>query len=169
MRDATEKASLVADLAKGALAGAAGVWALDRVTWFMWNRQDPDTLEQEKEVRPEGQDPAHVVANRISGALGIHLRSDQPNAPGLAVHYAIGVVPGAIYNALRKRSSETEGSGLLVGLGLFLVQDELLNPILGISGGPTEYPWQTHVRGLIGHAVYGVTTDVVLEALEEVT
>ena len=76
-------------------------------------------------------------------------------------------MPGALYAAFRTRSAKVKpGHGVLLGLGLFLLQDELLNPILGASGGPTEYPWQAHARGLIGHVVYGAATDAALEVLE---
>lgn len=58
--------------------------------------------------------------------------------------------------------------GLLYGLELFLVQDEGLNPILGTSGGPTEYPWQAHARGLVGHLVLGAVTHATLNVLDQV-
>jgi hypothetical protein len=30
-----------------------------------------------------------------------------------------------------------------------------------------DYPWQTHLRGVVGHVVLGVATHLTLEALEE--
>ncbi|MDQ3557468.1 MAG: hypothetical protein M3409_11940 [Gemmatimonadota bacterium] len=55
---------VVADLVKGAIAGAVAVWAMDRVGWWMWNREDPAALRQEREARVEGMDPAHVTGWR---------------------------------------------------------------------------------------------------------
>lgn len=161
---------VVADAVKGALAGAVGVWALDQVTWFMWNREDPEALAQERQARPGGLDPAHVTADRVSQALGVQLMPKQPNPAGIAVHYSLGVLPGALYGVLRhKVPGRGAGRGALFGLGLFLLQDELVNSLLGTSGGPTEYPWQAHARGLVGHVVYGVITDTMCDVLDQVT
>jgi hypothetical protein len=55
---------VVTDLVKGAIAGAVAVWAMDRVGWWMWNREDPAALRQEREARVEGMDPAHVTGWR---------------------------------------------------------------------------------------------------------
>jgi hypothetical protein len=52
------------------------------------------------------------------------------------------------------------GRGLLFGTFLWAVNDELLNARLGLSGPPTAYPLMTHVRGLIGHVVLGMGTEI---------
>jgi hypothetical protein len=162
--------SLAADVVKGAAAGAAGVWVMDRVGSFLYQREDPASLQQEREARVEGKDPAHVVAGKLSGAFGIDLTPEQPHPAGIAIHYGLGVMPGMLYGPLRHRLGGLRaGRGLLYGLGLFLVNDELLNPVLGLAPGPTAYPWQAHARGLAAHAVLGVATDVALEALDRVT
>lgn len=161
---------LVSDALKGAIAGAIGVWALDKVTWAMWDRTDPAKLLQEELLaRPRGMDPAHVLANRAAEAVGTELTPKQPHPAGIAVHYGIGVFPAAAYGALRHRfPALTAGGGMLFGLGLFLLQDEGLNPILGSSGGPTEYPLEAHFRGLVGHLVFGATMHASLKLLDEV-
>jgi hypothetical protein len=161
--------SLAVDMAKGAVAGAVGVWALDKVTWWMWDRESPLTLQQERAARPEGLDPAHVMANRAAEAMGKELTPKQPHPAGIAVHYGLGIMPGAIYGALRNRVDGVDtAGGMAYGLGLFLMQDEGLNPILGTSGKPTEYPWQAHARGLVGHLVLGAVTNATLEVLDRV-
>lgn len=159
---------VIGNMVKGAIAGAVGVWALDKVTWALWDREDPAKLDQEFEARPGGLDPAHVMANRAAEALGKELTPKQPHPAGIAVHYALGIMPGALYGAFRHRLPEIgAGRGLLLGLGLFLIQDEGLNPLLGTSGRPTEYPWQAHARGLVGHLVLGAVTDVTLDVLDQ--
>lgn len=161
------KGSLVNNVVKGALAGAAGVWALDRVVWFLWNREEPETLEQEREARPEGLDPAHVIANRIAGAMGQELTPKQPHPAGIAAHYALGIAPGALYGALRHRANGFSLSrGALYGLGLFFLQDELANKMLGTSGSPTDYPWQAHTRGFVGHLALGTAMEVAYKTLD---
>ena len=158
---------VVRDMVKGAVAGAVGVWALDQVTWFMWNREAPAALAQEIRARPGGLDPAHVIANRVAHAFDIELTPKQPHPAGISVHYALGVVPGALYAVFRDEM-EMPGvaRGALYGLGLYLMQDQLANWMLGTSGAPTEYPAQAHVRGLAGHLVLGVVTDVVLDVFD---
>lgn len=166
-RPANRQSSLLGDLLKGAVAGAVGVIALDQITWAMWDREDPEALQREREARPGGLDPAHVVANRMAEAMGTKLTPKQPHAAGIAVHYGLGILPGAIYGALRKRAPIVgTGAGTAFGLALFLLQDEGLNPMIGTSGSPGEYPWQAHARGVVGHAVMGAIMDATLDMLD---
>jgi hypothetical protein len=168
MRNGTN-ATLLADAIKGAIAGAIGVWAMDKVTWAMWHRTDPGHLRQEEQARPGGLDPAHIMANQAAEAMGTELVPRQPHAAGTAVHYGLGVMPGAAYAALRHRMPMmTAGAGLLYGLGLFVANDEIANPLLGTSGGPTEYPMEAHVRGLVGHLVLGAATHASLKVMDRV-
>jgi hypothetical protein len=164
-----ENSGLAADMVKGALAGAVGVWLMDQVGWALYRREDPGALRQEQAARVEGKDVAHVAAGKLADATGMDLTPEQPHPAGIAVHYALGVVPGALYGPLRHRVAGLDaGQGLLYGLGLFLVNDELLNSLLGLASGPTEYPWQAHARGLVAHLALGVATDAVLDALDRV-
>lgn len=161
-----QRRDLLMPLATSVVAGAIGVWALDRVTWWMWRRQDPATLAQEKAVRPLGLDPAHVVAHRAKQSLGsTDPPARQPTALGLAVHYAIGIAPAALYG-LTGRRGVARGTGY--GIALFLLQDVVGNWLLRTSAPPNAYPRQAYVRGLVGHAVYGAATDGALRALEAV-
>lgn len=158
-RNTGTNGDVLTDAVKGAIAGAVGVWALDKVTWAIWDR----------EARPGGLDPAHVIANRAAEAMGKELTPKQPHPAGIGVHYALGILPGAAYGVLRNRvSGSGAGGGLLYGLGLFLMQDEGLNPLLGTSGKPGEYPMEAHVRGLVGHMVLGLATHLTLNLLDEI-
>lgn len=166
-RNGEQNGDLAGDVVKGAIAGAVGVWAMDKVVEWMWDREDPTKRRQEEEARPEGLDPAHVMANRAAEAGGTELAPKQPHPAGIAAHYALGVVPGAAYGALRNHISGVGAAGgLLYGLGVFLLHDELANPLLGTSGRPTEYPRGAHARGLVGHLVLGVVTDAALDVLD---
>ena len=152
---------------KGAIAGAVGVWVMDQVGWGMYLREDPRALEQEKRARVGAKDVAHVAAGKLAAAVGMKLSPGQPHPAGIAVHYALGVVPGALYGALRGRVAGVgAGRGLLYGAGLFLVNDEILAPALGLASGPAAYPWQAHARGLASHLVLGAATDTVLDVLD---
>lgn len=170
MRRNGRATDVLTEVVKGAIAGAVGVWAMDQVGWYMYNREDPEALRQEEEARVEGMDPAHVAANRVAEALGTSLTPSQPHPAGIGVHYGLGVMPAMLYGPLRHRVEGLDaGHGLLYGLGLFLAMDEVVAPALGLAAGPTAYPWQAHARGLVSHLVLGVVTDATLDILDRVT
>ncbi len=164
-----QERSVVLDILAGALAGAAAVWVMDRIDWFNYRRglDDERTRRQTRRARPRGMDPAHVLAAQATETAGVAMSSRQLHKAGLAVHYGLGAVPGALYGALRGRVNFIDaGRGSLFGLGLFLAKDEVLNPISGLSGRPQDHPWTAHARGLVAHLIYGVVTDgVVTDAL----
>jgi hypothetical protein len=166
----SNEGTVVVDMVKGAVAGAVGVWIMDLVTWGMYLREEPNALQQEQAARVEGKDVAHVAAGKLARLAGITLSPEQPHPFGLVIHYALGILPGALYGAFRNRVRGLgTGRGLLYGFGLFLVNDELLGPLLGLASGPTAYPWQAHIRGLVGHVTLGGVTDTMLDVLDQVT
>lgn len=82
------------------------------------------------------------------------------------MHYSFAILPSAVYGMLRDRVPYVgAGHGALWGLGLFVVQDELLNTVSGLGADPRDYPWQDHARGLVAHVVYGVVADLAFSAL----
>lgn len=154
------------ELAAGALAGALGVWVMDRVDWFNFRHEDPQARRRTRLVRPGGEDPGHVAASALERAVGVELSPARHEAAGNAIHYAIGIAPAALYGLLRHRvPGLSAGRGTLFGLGLFLLQDEGINAITGLSADPRSYPWQAHARGLVAHLVFGLAVDSVLRAL----
>ena len=159
---------LALDLLKGAVAGAVGVWAMDRVDWFMYERglDAPETRRRTEAARPGGMDPAHVMAKMGADAMGVRLSSPKENPAGLAVHYSLGIMPGMLYGAMRDRVDYVgAGRGLGYGFALFVIEDEIANPLLGTAAPPGRYPWTAHARGLVAHLVYGFVTDAVLSLL----
>ena len=170
MRDPDTKAgasSDITDALSGAAAGAAAVWVMDRVDWFNFKHEYERARKRTQAVRPGGMDPAHTAADSSTEALGYDLEPKQYNAAGLATHYSIGIVPGALYAILRKRvPGLNAGRGTAFGLGLFFLQDEGLNALTGLSAKPSEYPWQAHARGLVAHAVYGLVLETALETAD---
>lgn len=147
----------------GAAAGAIAVWTMDRLDWFAYNHESEEARKRTIAARPDGKDPAHVMADKLAGVAGKSV--SQPSPAGLMVHYSLGIAPGAIYGALYETAPAlSAGRGSLFGLALFLLQDEGLNAVSGLSGKPKDYPWQAHVRGLVAHVVYGVVTDTIVRS-----
>ncbi|WP_017732311.1 DUF1440 domain-containing protein [Nafulsella turpanensis] len=162
-------ASAWKEIVKGAVAGAASVWMMDRVTWYMYNHEDREAYKQEKKAQKGGKYVAFVAADKIANAIGARRTDKQKYVSGKTIHYLLGIMPGALYGLLRhKVDGLDKGRGLLYGLGLFLVMDELVAPLTGLSSGPLAYPWQAHARGLAGHLTVGATTDAAVRALDKV-
>ncbi len=162
----TSTTTVAVDLAKGALAGAAGVWVMDRVDWYMVEHGDQEAWRQTRAVRPDHKDPAHNMAAMAARAVGAR-PPPQPSAAGIAVHYAVGIGPAAVYGATRRHlPGGAVSRGLLFGLGMFLLEDEALNTAMGTAAPPRQYPRQAHARGLVAHLVLGLVTEAVLSALD---
>jgi uncharacterized membrane protein YagU involved in acid resistance len=88
---------------------------------------------------------------------------------GRALHWALGIGAGALYAALRPRFGGFDlGRGVGFGTGFWLLVDEAVTPLLGLTPGPGAFPWQTHVRGLAGHVIFGTVTDSTLDVLDRV-
>lgn len=147
----------------GAVAGVIGVWALDRIDWFMWNRESDDTRQRTIAARPGGEPPAQALVTRVKEATGRDPDPRTHETASQAVHYAIGIVPAIAYAFARDR---LPGSGAVrgaaFGTALFVGQDEVLNTLTGLGGKPRDYPWTAHARGLAAHMVYGVATELAL-------
>ncbi len=166
--DEANGGELAINLLKGAVAGAVGVWVMDRVDWFMYERglDTQETRRQTEAARPGGMDPAHVMAKMGADAVGVRPFSSKESPAGLAVHYSLGIIPGMLYGGMRDRVDYVgAGRGLGYGFALFVVEDEMANPLLGTAAPPGRYPWTAHARGLIAHLVYGFVTDTVFSLL----
>ena len=154
--------------ARGSAAGAVGVVAMDVITWLLYRRENRLDLLREKQLRPYGKDTAHALVRRVTRAVGSDVGRSEPNGAGIAVHYALGMAPGALYAQQRlRRPWLRSGGGALYGVGLYLLNDLLAARLLGIAGPQARYPWQAHARGVIGHVVLGMVTEATLGAIED--
>jgi hypothetical protein len=159
--------SMLGGLICGAIAGAAGVWALHEVDKYLMARESIATRQATIAARPDGLDPAHILAARATKAMGAELAHPENNSVGLAVKYAVGIIPAAILGALRDRLGWlTAGRGFAFGVTTWAIEDEWATAKAGLAGPPSKYPWQVHGRGFIGHVVYGLTVDAVLRVLK---
>lgn len=163
-----EPRNLPREILKGALAGAVATWVMSMVTSYLYQHEDPDTRREEDRAR--GNKTAYgVAAEKAAALLGTKLRAEQRERLGLAIHWGLGVGTGALYAALRDQIDQLDaGYGLAMGAAFWGLVDEGLNPALGLTPGPTEFPWQTHGRGLAGHLSFGVVTEGTLRVLDRV-
>jgi hypothetical protein len=154
------------DAVRGAVAGGVATWVMDLVTTGLLNGQPKRVTAREEAARPNGKGSVENLVDRLQAGLGVRLRAAHRRTAEQAIHYGLGIVPGAIYGVLRPRVPLLGAArGLMFGLALFAVNDELLNMKLGLAGPISAYPAETHLRGLVGHAVLGATTDTGLALL----
>jgi uncharacterized membrane protein YagU involved in acid resistance len=114
-----------------------------------------------------GKDPAHAGARHLAKAVGSDAAHEEPNAGGIFLHYQLGIAPGVVYAKLREKYPQvTAGKGALWGATLYVTNDLFAARMLRIVGPQKDYPWQTHLRGVVGHMVLGVATHLTLEALD---
>lgn len=169
MRQARRSNTILPEIVKGAVAGAAATWVMGQVTTYLYEQEEKQAREAEDEAR-EGKTAYGVAAEKAAGALGRELSEGERQQAGSAIHWALGAGAGAVYGALRGRVPGADAAnGLLYGAAFWAVVDEGANVALGLTPGPTAFPWQTHARGLAGHLVFGVAADTTLRALDRVT
>lgn len=156
---------MIGQMIKGAIAGAAATWVMDLVTTGMVEGQSTSDKKREQAALPNGKSSVANLVDKVDASLGVGMSDDTKATAGQAVHYGLGIVPGALYAVLRKLPLVGAANGILFGALLFAANDEYLNTALGLSGPFDAYPMGTHVRGLVGHMVLGATTDSVLDLL----
>jgi hypothetical protein len=158
--------SIVGDAIRGGLAGAAATFAMDQFTSVMLASQAKEVTRQEEAARPNGKGSVANLVDRLEVETGYAVPKDQRPMVEQLLHYALGIIPGAIYGVLRRWVPLARlGSGVAFGLLLFAANDEYMNTKLGLSGPMDAYPPETHLRGLAGHAVLGVATETGIQLL----
>lgn len=159
---------VVGDIVKGALAGAAATWLMTQATTWMYEQEPDEAKQRENEARSD-RSAYEVAAEKAAAVAGMELSQEQRGQAGLAIHWATGIGAGIVYALLRRRAPAVRAAnGLAFGTGFYVVVDEILNPVLGLTPGPQAFPWQAHARGLGGHLAFGATTELVLEGLDRV-
>ena len=151
---------------RGALAGAVGTWLMDLVTTGLLDSQSEESVQREKEASPNGKSSVANLVDRIEEFTGVALEPDQRAMATQAIHYGLGILPGALYGSLRNRLPLLGARrGVVYGVILWALNDEYLNARLGLAGEFGAYPLTTHWRGLVGHIALGVATDTTIDVL----
>jgi len=157
---------LAGDLALGFVAGAAATWVMDKVTTVLYARESNEAKERENAARG-GRTAYEIAAEKGAGLVGAELTEEQRQWIGGGIHWALGASAGAGYGLVRNRIAAAGlGSGLAYGAVFWLAMDEGALTVLGISPPPQEFPWQTHVRGLIGHLVLGAAIEAAFDIVD---
>ncbi len=160
------RGSWLGDAIAGGIAGGAATWLMDQATSSLLAAQPKSVTDREEAVQPHGRSAVENMVAAADDQLGLGMDKQARTQAASVAHYALGVVPGAVYGVLRRRVPVIgAANGLLFGTLLWAVNDEYLNSALGFAAPADAYPTQTHWRGFIGHAVLGMTTDAGLSVL----
>lgn len=157
---------MIGRMTRGALAGAAATWLMDQVTTAMLSAQKPEITAREEAARPNGKSAVDNLVDLLERRSGGRFTAARRRTVMEAIHYGLGMGPGALYAVVRHRVPLIgAGGGLLFGAVLWAVNDEYLNSALGLAAPFGDYPVEAHIRGLVGHLALGGATDSILDLL----
>jgi len=153
-------------VARGLVVGLCATQALDWVSIALYEAEGAEARNQENAVR--GQRAAYERAvERLAQRLGRRLTEEQIGKWGWRFHKAFGLLGGPAYLVLRRLFPGLRwGGGLLFGALFFLVVDELVVPLAGLTPGPRAFGLKVHARGAASHLAYGVAAETSARLLD---
>ncbi|HYU33527.1 MAG TPA: DUF1440 domain-containing protein [Thermoanaerobaculia bacterium] len=162
--------NVLGDIALGALAGVAATWIMGKATTYLYEHENEAARKREDEAR-DGKSAYETAAEKAALLVVRELSDDERKKLGSAIHWSIGLGSTVLYALLRRRLAGRGlgaelAAGALFGTAVWLLMDEIGNVALGLTPGPTAFPWQAHARGLAGHLVLGLTAEGVMQAAD---
>src|SRR5207302_2051955 len=155
---------LISGVAAGVVGGYVGTKVMNPVTTKLYELAPEADKAREKAVSPGS--PYRIGAQKAADLIGVKLTEGQLNAAAAAAPYAVGITGGLLYVGLRRLLHlNPVVAGLASAMVLFLVVDEGLTPVLGLSAPDRAYPLSTHLRGFLGHLAYGAAAAATAEIL----
>jgi uncharacterized membrane protein YagU involved in acid resistance len=147
--------TLLIDLALAPVAGYVGTKVMEPVGMKLYELESEADHRREDEVRPGP--PYAIAARKAAGLVGLDLSDKQLERLALAFHYGLAIQWAPLYAVLRRRTSlGPVPAGLATGAAMSLIADEMMTPAMGFSAPNRAYPLATHVRGFLGHLVFGL-------------
>jgi hypothetical protein len=144
----------------GALAGYAASRAMDRATTWFYASQSEESKRREEELAPGGT--LVQMGKQLGAAVGRDLTDEEAGRVGLAVHRTLGVLYGMAASALIRKGARPLAAGLVVGTLAFVLVDE------GTAISQlTDYPLESHLRGVVGHGAFGLAAGILLSLVDE--
>lgn len=184
----TERVDGMVRGALGSLAGLAAMGLFFKAAQAFSNGSgdSPEAGEEKEDIieRQDALDDISVVgdqsregesATATVGRIGYTaVAGEEPDEEtrqklGQAVHWGYGVLVGGVYGALRPEADTPDlAAGLGYGTALWVIGDEIMVPLLGLSEGPTAHSVPDHAKALGAHLVYGAATATATQALKRV-
>jgi hypothetical protein len=142
-------------LGVGALIGYAASRTMDHATTWFYGHQTQASKDREEELAPGGT--LVQLGKQLGTAASRDLDDEQAGRVGLAVHRTMGMLYGMAAAALVRRGMSPLKAGIAVGTGAWVLVDE------GTAAPQfTAYPVESHLRGVVGHGAFGLTTGLLL-------
>lgn len=145
-----------------ALAGLSATLLMEQASAKLYERQTAQSREREEQLRTEM--PTTTLVRKTVGLLGSELADERAEKLGTLSHYAFGAADGPAALLLTRLGPSPLNAGLAVATAMEVLVDEGMNTVLRLTAPPQEWPWQAHARGVLAHAVYGVSLGVLLAA-----
>jgi len=144
----------------GALVGYAASRIMDQATTRFYASQTEESKRREEELAPGGT--LVQIGKQLGGAVGRNLTDEEAGPVGLAVHRTLGVSYGMAASALIRRGTPPLTAGLVVGALAFVLVDE------GTAiSQVTDYPVESHLRGVVGHGAFGLAAGILLSLIDD--
>jgi hypothetical protein len=148
---------MAGDIWIGAMAGYVASRSMDLATARFHGVQSEASRRREEELAPGGS--LVQLGKQLGQAVGRDLDDEAAGRLGVAVHRSFGVAYGVLATLLVRRGLRPLAAGLAVGAAAFVVVDEgtALAQI-------TDYPLESHARGVVGHGTLGLVLGILLSA-----
>ncbi len=162
--------SPLAAVCAGVAAGFVGCLAQD--LFFAWTRRAAPSAGADDFKLPELEQAEEVatqtVARRVVEDLVQRGPVQNKARAGRVVHYAFGSAWGGLYGILAGTfpNAVTLKGGVVFGLAVWAVSDDLLLPWFKLSAWPHRYPVKTHLYAMAAHAAYGAAVSTSFFALQ---
>ena len=129
----------------------------------------PKARREEDDARG-GRSAYEAAAEKAAAAAGTSLDRDRARAGRVGDPLGTGDRCGRGLRRCSGAGSRGWASrpGPLSGTAFWGFLDEGMVPALGLTPGPTAFPWQAHARGLVGHLTFGTVTEGTLRLLDRV-
>ena len=161
----------------GGVAGLAAMGLARRLTRpVVRQRKDPRLVFSSERsmsvvggLHAERGEPASQALARITYRAIARRPASQVDVRrlGRAIHWTAGLLMAGTYGALRTSSRPRAdiATGAVLGVGLWVLSDELVLPLLGLADKPTAAHPTQHLQGLAARLGYGVATASTTQAL----
>ena len=101
------------------------------------------------------------LGKQLGQVAGRDLSNDSAQRVGVALHRTLGMSYGMAASLLVGRGVRPLWAGLVMGLAAFALVDE------GTSISTfSDYPMESHMRGVVGHSTYGLAAGLLLSLVE---
>jgi hypothetical protein len=154
--------SAVRDLAIGAAIGYCSSRAMDQATSWYLERQSEVSRRREEEFARGGT--PELVGKKLARLAGRDDVTDEAAIKiGSVVHRSLGMTFGIAAAALARKGLTPLAAGVATGAAAFVVVDEAFLSAF-FTPPPWAYPFESHLRGVVGHLGYGVAAGAMLSA-----